>query len=203
MAPPPPHLRPLPLNGRLGSLCSGLFSASALGVSCSAPNLRDYVRTHHLHHRKPPLSPGSLPCQTGVFGMFRLFCVLLQEAPFLPQKLLFPLDDVLHSGMFVGLFSSVRAEFLNVVLTDFNFPMMVMKTRYGQGSALISCLCLGSVSSCMLVCSWYQNLLYGFTCFQVSVFQRWNKKVLFGASALISIAECPKTCLEPASKPLT
>uniref|UniRef100_A0A668SS34 Inositol hexakisphosphate and diphosphoinositol-pentakisphosphate kinase n=1 Tax=Oreochromis aureus TaxID=47969 RepID=A0A668SS34_OREAU len=30
------------------SLCSGLFSASALGVSCSAPNLRDYVRTHHL-----------------------------------------------------------------------------------------------------------------------------------------------------------
>ncbi|XP_058500468.1 inositol hexakisphosphate and diphosphoinositol-pentakisphosphate kinase 1 isoform X4 [Solea solea] len=51
----------------LGSLCSGLFSASVLGVSCSAPNLRDYVRTHH-HHRKPPLSPGSLPCQTGMFG---------------------------------------------------------------------------------------------------------------------------------------
>ncbi|XP_042157231.1 inositol hexakisphosphate and diphosphoinositol-pentakisphosphate kinase 1-like isoform X14 [Oncorhynchus tshawytscha] len=39
----------------LGSLCSGLFSASVLGVSSSAPNLRDYVRTHH---RKPPLSPG-------------------------------------------------------------------------------------------------------------------------------------------------
>uniref|UniRef100_A0AAX7TNJ3 Inositol hexakisphosphate and diphosphoinositol-pentakisphosphate kinase n=1 Tax=Astatotilapia calliptera TaxID=8154 RepID=A0AAX7TNJ3_ASTCA len=36
-----------PASG-LGSLCSGLFSASALGVSCSAPNLRDYVRTHHL-----------------------------------------------------------------------------------------------------------------------------------------------------------
>ncbi|TMS05627.1 Inositol hexakisphosphate and diphosphoinositol-pentakisphosphate kinase 1 [Larimichthys crocea] len=52
----------------LGSLCSGLFSASALGVSCSAPNLRDYVRTHHLLHRKPPLSPGSLPCQVGMFG---------------------------------------------------------------------------------------------------------------------------------------
>ncbi|XP_060932584.1 inositol hexakisphosphate and diphosphoinositol-pentakisphosphate kinase 1 isoform X2 [Limanda limanda] len=52
----------------LGSLCSGLFSASALGVSCSAPNLRDYVRTHHHHHRKPPLSPGSLPCQIGMFG---------------------------------------------------------------------------------------------------------------------------------------
>ncbi|XP_053176017.1 inositol hexakisphosphate and diphosphoinositol-pentakisphosphate kinase 1 isoform X1 [Scomber japonicus] len=50
-----------------GSLCSGLFSASALGVSCSAPNLRDYVRTHH-HHRKPPLSPGSVP-----IGMFELF----------------------------------------------------------------------------------------------------------------------------------
>ncbi|CAJ1056082.1 inositol hexakisphosphate and diphosphoinositol-pentakisphosphate kinase 2-like isoform X2 [Xyrichtys novacula] len=52
----------------LGSLCSGLFSASALGVSCSAPNLRDYVRTHHHHYRKPPLSPGSLPCQIGMFG---------------------------------------------------------------------------------------------------------------------------------------
>ncbi|XP_077373699.1 inositol hexakisphosphate and diphosphoinositol-pentakisphosphate kinase 1 isoform X1 [Festucalex cinctus] len=46
----------------------GLFSASMLGVSCSAPNLRDYVRTHHHHHRKPPLSPGSLPCQIGMFG---------------------------------------------------------------------------------------------------------------------------------------
>ncbi|XP_040893711.1 inositol hexakisphosphate and diphosphoinositol-pentakisphosphate kinase 1 isoform X4 [Toxotes jaculatrix] len=56
-----------PASG-LGSLCSGLFSASALGVSCSAPNLRDYVRTHHHHHRKPPLSPGSLPCQIGMFG---------------------------------------------------------------------------------------------------------------------------------------
>ncbi|KAM7397092.1 hypothetical protein PAMP_020089 [Pampus punctatissimus] len=49
-----------------GSLSSGLFSASALGVSCSAPNLRDYVRTHHHHHRKPPLSPGSVPI--GMFG---------------------------------------------------------------------------------------------------------------------------------------
>ncbi|KAM9377149.1 inositol hexakisphosphate and diphosphoinositol-pentakisphosphate kinase 1 isoform 2-T2 [Pholidichthys leucotaenia] len=57
-----------PASG-LGSLCSGLFSASALGVSCSAPNLRDYVRTHHHHHhRKPPLSPGSLPCKSGMFG---------------------------------------------------------------------------------------------------------------------------------------
>ncbi|XP_076026288.1 inositol hexakisphosphate and diphosphoinositol-pentakisphosphate kinase 1 isoform X3 [Genypterus blacodes] len=60
-----------PASG-LGSLCSGLFSASALGVSCSAPNLRDYVRTHHHLHRKPPLSPGSLPCQIGVFDLFSL-----------------------------------------------------------------------------------------------------------------------------------
>ncbi|XP_068595610.1 inositol hexakisphosphate and diphosphoinositol-pentakisphosphate kinase 2 [Brachionichthys hirsutus] len=57
----------------LGSLCSGLFSASSLGVSCSAPNLRDYVRTHHHHlHRKPPLSPGSLPCQVGMFELFAM-----------------------------------------------------------------------------------------------------------------------------------
>ncbi|XP_037307555.2 inositol hexakisphosphate and diphosphoinositol-pentakisphosphate kinase 1 isoform X2 [Pungitius pungitius] len=61
-----PEIKP---TSGLGSLCSGLFSASALGVSCSAPNLRDYVRTHHHHHlRKPPLSPGSLP-----IGMFELF----------------------------------------------------------------------------------------------------------------------------------
>uniref|UniRef100_A0A665UK56 Inositol hexakisphosphate and diphosphoinositol-pentakisphosphate kinase n=1 Tax=Echeneis naucrates TaxID=173247 RepID=A0A665UK56_ECHNA len=37
-----PEIKPTSV---LGSLCSGLFSASALGVSCSAPNLRDYVRT--------------------------------------------------------------------------------------------------------------------------------------------------------------
>ncbi|XP_055365974.1 inositol hexakisphosphate and diphosphoinositol-pentakisphosphate kinase 1 isoform X2 [Betta splendens] len=55
----------------LGSLCSGLFSASTLGVSCSAPNLRDYVRTHH-HHRKPPLSPGSLPCKGGMFELLSM-----------------------------------------------------------------------------------------------------------------------------------
>ncbi|XP_054475134.1 inositol hexakisphosphate and diphosphoinositol-pentakisphosphate kinase 1 isoform X2 [Anoplopoma fimbria] len=62
------------LGGTLlsGSLCSGLFSASALGVSCSAPNLRDYVRTHHHLHRKPPLSPGSLPCQIGMFELFSM-----------------------------------------------------------------------------------------------------------------------------------
>ncbi|XP_038562100.1 inositol hexakisphosphate and diphosphoinositol-pentakisphosphate kinase 2 isoform X3 [Micropterus salmoides] len=60
-----PEIKP---TSGLGLHCSGLFSASALGVSCSAPNLRDYVRTHHHHHRKPPLSPGSLPCQIGMFG---------------------------------------------------------------------------------------------------------------------------------------
>ncbi|KAM4618646.1 inositol hexakisphosphate and diphosphoinositol-pentakisphosphate kinase 1 [Polymixia lowei] len=68
-----------PASG-LGSLCSGLFSASVLGVSSSAPNLRDYVRTHHHHHhlhqhhlnRKPPLSPGSLPCQVDMFELFSM-----------------------------------------------------------------------------------------------------------------------------------
>ncbi|XP_029377854.1 inositol hexakisphosphate and diphosphoinositol-pentakisphosphate kinase 1 isoform X7 [Echeneis naucrates] len=65
-----PEIKPTSV---LGSLCSGLFSASALGVSCSAPNLRDYVRTHHHHHhRKPPLSPGSLPCQVGMFELFSM-----------------------------------------------------------------------------------------------------------------------------------
>ena len=74
---PPTHLLP-PAPPHTGSLCSGLFSASALGVSCSAPNLRDYVRTHHHHHRKPPLSPGSLPI--GVFGMLTQLSVLLHKA---------------------------------------------------------------------------------------------------------------------------
>ncbi|XP_028304343.1 inositol hexakisphosphate and diphosphoinositol-pentakisphosphate kinase 2-like isoform X3 [Gouania willdenowi] len=63
-----PEIKP---TSGLGSLCSGLFSASALGVSCSAPNLRDYVRTHH-HHRKPPLSPGSLPCKIGMFELLSM-----------------------------------------------------------------------------------------------------------------------------------
>ncbi|XP_015243574.1 PREDICTED: inositol hexakisphosphate and diphosphoinositol-pentakisphosphate kinase 1-like [Cyprinodon variegatus] len=65
-----PEIKPA---GGLGSLCSGLFSASALGVSSSAPNLRDYVRTHHHHHhRKPPLSPGSLPCKIGMFELLSM-----------------------------------------------------------------------------------------------------------------------------------
>ncbi|KAF6721519.1 Inositol hexakisphosphate and diphosphoinositol-pentakisphosphate kinase 1 [Oryzias melastigma] len=68
-----PEIKP---TGGLGSLCSGLFSASALGVSCSAPNLRDYVRSHHHHHhRKPPLSPGSLPCKIGMFELFSMLAV--------------------------------------------------------------------------------------------------------------------------------
>ncbi|KAL0967932.1 hypothetical protein UPYG_G00260030 [Umbra pygmaea] len=49
----------------LGSLCSGLFSASVLGVSSSAPNLRDYVRTHQ---GKTPMSPG-LPFHNELFSM--------------------------------------------------------------------------------------------------------------------------------------
>ncbi|KAM9816232.1 inositol hexakisphosphate and diphosphoinositol-pentakisphosphate kinase 2 isoform 4-T4 [Syngnathus typhle] len=58
----------------LGSHSSGLFSASMLGVSSSAPNLRDYVRTHHHHHhhRKPPLSPGSLSSQIGMFELLSM-----------------------------------------------------------------------------------------------------------------------------------
>uniref|UniRef100_A0A3Q1JKR7 Inositol hexakisphosphate and diphosphoinositol-pentakisphosphate kinase n=1 Tax=Anabas testudineus TaxID=64144 RepID=A0A3Q1JKR7_ANATE len=63
-----PLPQPPPAPPHTGSLCSGLFSASTLGVSCSAPNLRDYVRTHH-HHRKPPLSPGSLPCKIELLSM--------------------------------------------------------------------------------------------------------------------------------------
>ncbi|XP_078804558.1 inositol hexakisphosphate and diphosphoinositol-pentakisphosphate kinase 2 isoform X18 [Oryzias latipes] len=66
-----PEIKP---TGGLGSLCSGLFSASALGVSCSAPNLQDYVRSHN-HLRKPPLSPGSLPCKIGVFELFSMLAV--------------------------------------------------------------------------------------------------------------------------------
>uniref|UniRef100_A0A3B5BIW1 Inositol hexakisphosphate and diphosphoinositol-pentakisphosphate kinase n=1 Tax=Stegastes partitus TaxID=144197 RepID=A0A3B5BIW1_9TELE len=55
-----------------GSLCSGLFSASALGVSCSAPNLRDYVRTHHHHHRKPPFSSTGCHSDCKAPGLFSM-----------------------------------------------------------------------------------------------------------------------------------
>lgn len=81
-SPIPSPLPPaLPRLLHTGSLSSGLFSASALGVSCSAPNLRDYVRTHHRHHHpKPPLSPGSLPCKSGMFGTFTTLSVLSHGA---------------------------------------------------------------------------------------------------------------------------
>ncbi|KAJ7998363.1 hypothetical protein DPEC_G00221920 [Dallia pectoralis] len=49
----------------LGSLCSGLFSASVLGVSSSAPNLRDYVLTHQ---GKTPRAPG-FPFRDDLFSM--------------------------------------------------------------------------------------------------------------------------------------
>ncbi|XP_028971172.2 inositol hexakisphosphate and diphosphoinositol-pentakisphosphate kinase 2 isoform X5 [Esox lucius] len=49
----------------LGSLCSGLFSASVLGVSSSAPNLQDYV---HTHQGKTPRSLG-LPFRDDLFSM--------------------------------------------------------------------------------------------------------------------------------------
>uniref|UniRef100_A0A6Q2WYZ7 Inositol hexakisphosphate and diphosphoinositol-pentakisphosphate kinase n=1 Tax=Esox lucius TaxID=8010 RepID=A0A6Q2WYZ7_ESOLU len=47
------------------SLCSGLFSASVLGVSSSAPNLQDYV---HTHQGKTPRSLG-LPFRDDLFSM--------------------------------------------------------------------------------------------------------------------------------------
>lgn len=56
---PPPHPSfpsSLPPRGSstTGSLCSGLFSASVLGVSSSAPNLWDYVCTHYRKSPPPP-----------------------------------------------------------------------------------------------------------------------------------------------------
>uniref|UniRef100_A0A3Q1GCK3 Inositol hexakisphosphate and diphosphoinositol-pentakisphosphate kinase n=1 Tax=Acanthochromis polyacanthus TaxID=80966 RepID=A0A3Q1GCK3_9TELE len=103
-SPAPPHT---------GSLCSGLFSASALGVSCSAPNLRDYVRTHHHHHRKPPLSPGSLPCQSGMFGMFTTLSVLSHGTGFEGCSMvpsIYPLET-LHNSLSLKQVD----EFLNAV----------------------------------------------------------------------------------------
>ncbi|XP_021421468.2 inositol hexakisphosphate and diphosphoinositol-pentakisphosphate kinase 1 isoform X7 [Oncorhynchus mykiss] len=80
----------------LGSLCSGLFSASVLGVSSSAPNLRDYVRTHH---RKPPLSPG-LPFGDGFEG-----CSMVPS--------IYPLET-LHNSLSLKQVD----EFLNAVCED-------------------------------------------------------------------------------------
>ncbi|KAM9352050.1 inositol hexakisphosphate and diphosphoinositol-pentakisphosphate kinase 2 [Symphorus nematophorus] len=86
-----PEIKP---TSGLGSLCSGLFKASALGVSCSAPNLRDYVRTHHLHHRKPPLSPGSLPCQIGMFELFSMPAVKRFSVSFARHPTNEPSDEI-------------------------------------------------------------------------------------------------------------
>ncbi|KAK6318564.1 hypothetical protein J4Q44_G00118550 [Coregonus suidteri] len=80
----------------LGSLCSGLFSASVLGVSSSAPNLRDYVRTHH---RRPPLSPG-LPFRDGFEG-----CSMVPS--------IYPLET-LHNSLSLKQVD----EFLNAVCED-------------------------------------------------------------------------------------
>ncbi|KAI3371062.1 hypothetical protein L3Q82_023697, partial [Scortum barcoo] len=116
-----------PTSGLGGHLISGVCMCSvharsalassvpppALGVSCSAPNLRDYVRTHHHHHhhhRKPPLSPGSLPCQNGMFGTF---------TP----------PSVLHKA---GLFLSVLFEKLGDIST-------VLKPRCSFSSVPICC----------------------------------------------------------------
>ncbi|CAB1323568.1 unnamed protein product, partial [Coregonus sp. 'balchen'] len=82
----------------LGSLCSGLFSASVLGVSSSAPNLRDYVRTHH---RRPPLSPG-LPFRDELFSMpaVKRFSVSFARHPTNE-----PLDEHHVSQLLKGLFT--------------------------------------------------------------------------------------------------
>lgn len=123
LAPPTPH--------HAGSLCSGLFSASALGVSSSAPNLRDYVHTHHLHHRKPPLSPGS---QTGVFGMF----VLLLQPPAggavsASQSSVFLLHLVLHSGTLISRLCRCRSSHLQsrclILLVMVMVMVLVMKAQ--------------------------------------------------------------------------
>uniref|UniRef100_A0A3Q3XLS0 Inositol hexakisphosphate and diphosphoinositol-pentakisphosphate kinase n=1 Tax=Mola mola TaxID=94237 RepID=A0A3Q3XLS0_MOLML len=102
-----------------GSLCSGLFSASALGVSCSAPNLRDYVRTHHLHHRKPPLSPGSLPCQAGFEG-----CSMVPS--------IYPLET-LHNSLSLKQVD----EFLNTVCESSSEAHA--KTMKGRAAAFACC----------------------------------------------------------------
>ncbi|XP_044048642.1 inositol hexakisphosphate and diphosphoinositol-pentakisphosphate kinase 2 isoform X2 [Siniperca chuatsi] len=101
-----PEIKPtIGLGGHLiaGSHCSGLFSASALGVSSSAPNLRDYVRTHHHHHRKPPLSPGSLPCQSGMFELFSMPAVKRFSVSFARHPTNEPSDELRVVQLLVGL----------------------------------------------------------------------------------------------------
>uniref|UniRef100_A0A8C7IX69 Inositol hexakisphosphate and diphosphoinositol-pentakisphosphate kinase n=1 Tax=Oncorhynchus kisutch TaxID=8019 RepID=A0A8C7IX69_ONCKI len=111
--PPPPFPSSLPPRGSstTGSLCSGLFSASVLGVSSSAPNLRDYVRTHH---RKPPLSPDS-DCQDGFEG-----CSMVPS--------IYPLET-LHNSLSLKQVD----EFLNAVCEDSSDAhAKTMKGRYSS-----------------------------------------------------------------------
>uniref|UniRef100_A0A8C8J7Q8 Inositol hexakisphosphate and diphosphoinositol-pentakisphosphate kinase n=1 Tax=Oncorhynchus tshawytscha TaxID=74940 RepID=A0A8C8J7Q8_ONCTS len=122
----------------LGSLCSGLFSASVLGVSSSAPNLRDYVRTHH---RKPPLSPG-LPFGDELFSMpaVKRFSVSFARHPtngfegcsMVPS--IYPLET-LHNSLSLKQVD----EFLNAVCEDSSDAhAKTMKGRYSsQGRYLV------------------------------------------------------------------
>uniref|UniRef100_A0A3P8XDM9 Inositol hexakisphosphate and diphosphoinositol-pentakisphosphate kinase n=1 Tax=Esox lucius TaxID=8010 RepID=A0A3P8XDM9_ESOLU len=80
----------------LGSLCSGLFSASVLGVSSSAPNLQDYV---HTHQGKTPRSLG-LPFRDGFEG-----CSMVPS--------IYPLET-LHNSLSLKQVD----EFLNAVCED-------------------------------------------------------------------------------------
>ncbi|XP_055790768.1 inositol hexakisphosphate and diphosphoinositol-pentakisphosphate kinase 1-like isoform X5 [Salvelinus fontinalis] len=116
----------------LGSLCSGLFSASVLGVSSSAPNLRDYVRTHH---RKPPLSPG-LPFGDELFSMpaVKRFSVSFARHPtngfegcsMVPS--IYPLET-LHNSLSLKQVD----EFLNAVCEDSSDAhAKTMKGRYSS-----------------------------------------------------------------------
>uniref|UniRef100_A0A673ZQ52 Inositol hexakisphosphate and diphosphoinositol-pentakisphosphate kinase n=1 Tax=Salmo trutta TaxID=8032 RepID=A0A673ZQ52_SALTR len=119
------------------SLCSGLFSASVLGVSSSAPNLRDYVRTHH---RKPPLSPG-LPFGDELFSMpaVKRFSVSFARHPtngfegcsMVPS--IYPLET-LHNSLSLKQVD----EFLNAVCEDSSDAhAKTMKGRYySQGRYL-------------------------------------------------------------------
>uniref|UniRef100_A0A8C7RTY9 Inositol hexakisphosphate and diphosphoinositol-pentakisphosphate kinase n=1 Tax=Oncorhynchus mykiss TaxID=8022 RepID=A0A8C7RTY9_ONCMY len=140
--PPPPSPFPssLPPRGSstTGSLCSGLFSASVLGVSSSAPNLRDYVRTHH---RKPPLSPG-LPFGDELFSMpaVKRFSVSFARHPtngfegcsMVPS--IYPLET-LHNSLSLKQVD----EFLNAVCEDSSDAhAKTMKGRYSsQGRYLV------------------------------------------------------------------
>uniref|UniRef100_A0A8C7RZK2 Inositol hexakisphosphate and diphosphoinositol-pentakisphosphate kinase n=1 Tax=Oncorhynchus mykiss TaxID=8022 RepID=A0A8C7RZK2_ONCMY len=109
----------------LGSLCSGLFSASVLGVSSSAPNLRDYVRTHH---RKPPLSPEWHQSNLLPYS----FPVCFEGCSMVPS--IYPLET-LHNSLSLKQVD----EFLNAVCEDSSDAhAKTMKGRYSsQGRYLV------------------------------------------------------------------